>query len=116
MENVAFCAFQEHDVMTKCFFRCEEGRRSRGAGAVSPSGAGQPDCWAERSRAAVRLSTGTGKRDVAFRLIGQHPETRFLRLAPSEYTDCAQRKSLRRSSPELTLANVTFCCASPRTD
>ncbi len=64
---------------------------------------------ADRGRAAVILPTGTGKSYIAFHLIEQHPEAAFLWLAPSEYIFRTQRESLRRTNPELSLENVTFC-------
>ena len=64
---------------------------------------------ADKGRAAVILPTGTGKSYIAFHLIEQHPEAAFLWLAPSEYIFRTQRESLRRTNPELSLENVTFC-------
>ena len=64
---------------------------------------------ADKGRAAVILPTGTGKSYIAFHLIERHPEAVFLWLAPSEYIFRTQRESLRRTNPELSLENVTFC-------
>ncbi|MDY4509076.1 MAG: Helicase associated domain protein [Candidatus Faecousia sp.] len=59
-------------------------------------------------KAAVIHPTGTGKSFIAFRLIENHPQARFLWLSPSDYIFKTQTESLRRSDPELSLENVTF--------
>lgn len=41
---------------------------------------------AEEGMAAVIHPTGTGKSFIAFALVEAHPESRFLWLAPSEYS------------------------------
>ena len=64
---------------------------------------------ADKGRAAVILPTGTGKSYIAFHLIEQHPAAAFLWLAPSEYIFRTLKESLRRTNPELSLENVTFC-------
>ena len=59
-------------------------------------------------RAAVIHPTGTGKSFLAFQLIEDHPEARFLWLSPNDYIFKTQNESLRRSDPELSLDNVAF--------
>ncbi len=62
----------------------------------------------EKGKAAVIHPTGTGKSFVAFQLIADCPDAKFLWLSPSEYIFRTQQENLRRIAPALSLENVRF--------
>ena len=61
-------------------------------------------------KAAVIHPTGTGKSFIAFRLIENHPQARFLWLSPSDYIFKTQTESLRRSDPERCFCDQKHTC------
>ena len=58
-------------------------------------------------RAAVVHPTGTGKSFLAFQLIEDHPEARFLWLSPNDYIFENQRRSANRSFPNVEFITYT---------
>lgn len=59
-------------------------------------------------KAAIVHPTGTGKSYIAFKLIEDHPDRRFLWLSPSEYIFKTQCESIRRTAPDFRMDGVTF--------
>ena len=59
-------------------------------------------------RAAVIHPTGTGKSFIAFHLIEEEPDTRFLWLSPSEYIFRTQLESLLSQDPAYPVGQITF--------
>lgn len=59
-------------------------------------------------KAAVIHPTGTGKSFIAFKLAEEHPDSRVLRLSPSEYIFRTQLENLRSAGGD-ELENVQFC-------
>ena len=60
-----------------------------------------------RRRAAVIHPTGTGKSFLAFQLIEDHPNARFLWLSPNDYIFENQRRSANRSFPNVEFMTYT---------
>lgn len=60
-----------------------------------------------RRRAAVIHPTGTGKSFIAFQLIEDHPDARFLWLSPNDYIFENQRRSADRSFPNVEFMTYT---------
>ncbi len=60
-----------------------------------------------RRRAAVIHPTGTGKSFLAFQLIEDHPDARFLWLSPNDYIFENQRRSADRSFPNVEFMTYT---------
>ena len=60
-----------------------------------------------RRRAAVIHPTGTGKSFLAFQLIEDHPDARFLWLSPNDYIFENQRRSANRSFPNVEFMTYT---------
>lgn len=62
----------------------------------------------KHGKAAIVHPTGTGKSFIAFKLIEDNPDAKFLWLSPSEYIFKTQCESVLREDPEFSLQNVTF--------
>ena len=63
---------------------------------------------AAHGRAAVVHPTGTGKSYIAFRLVEENAEKRFLWLSPSEYIFQTQIENLCAENPDLPVDSITF--------
>ena len=59
-------------------------------------------------KAAIVHPTGTGKSNIAFKQIEDHPDRRFLWLSPSEYIFKTQCESIRRTAPDFRMDGVAF--------
>ena len=59
-------------------------------------------------KAAIVHPTGTGKSDIAFKLIEDNPEKVVIWLSPSEYIFKTQLESLKKNDPNFPLTNVHF--------
>lgn len=57
-------------------------------------------------KAAVIHPTGTGKSFIAFKLIEDNPDRRFLWLSPSEYIYQTQVEAVHREAPEFSTEKV----------
>ena len=64
---------------------------------------------AEDGKAAVIHPTGTGKSFIAFALVENHPDKKFLWLAPSEYIYSLQTKKLKEGQG-ISFDNIKFQC------
>ena len=62
----------------------------------------------KENRAAVVHPTGTGKSMVAFYLIQQQTQWRFLWLSPSEYIVRTQLENVQKADPEADFSHVQF--------
>ena len=62
----------------------------------------------ETGKAAVIHPTGTGKSFLAFRLIEDLKDCRFLWLSPSEYIFQTQMENLQREDPDFPAERITF--------
>ena len=74
-------------------------------------------------KAAIVHPTGTGKSNIAFKLIEDNPEKVVIWISPSEYIFKTQLESLKRNDPDFPLANVHFytyaklmCCTQAQLD
>lgn len=62
----------------------------------------------ENGRAAIVHPTGTGKSYIAFRLVEDHPECRFLWLSPSEYIFKTQIANVLSEDPHFPQESIFF--------
>ncbi len=63
---------------------------------------------ADTGKAAVIHPTGTGKSYIAFKLIEDNPDAKFIWLSPSEYIFKTQKEALGQDTAETLLKNVQF--------
>lgn len=62
----------------------------------------------ECGRAAIVHPTGTGKSFIAFRLVEDNPQSRFLWLSPSEYIFKTQMENLCAENRDFPVGSITF--------